>query len=331
MRVGVIGGGIAGLAAAKSLSSQNHFVVVFEKELEVGGRACTKHYHSTLVDPALQVYTPRGMAIEKMLLDELDTEGLVQVTKPVFLRDGHRTMPGSPEKVRLCRYTYLKGNREFPKRLAEGLEVRLGYEVGSIVRKGKVFEVGNEEFDALIVTTPVIETRRLLQTARDNRTLQGAEFRPCLSVVLGVQKPLHDIPYSALLSVNRGSPLLWLGIETEKCPGRAPDGWTVFVAQLGPEFSRSNFDASESALAQVVGMRLARLFGPGFAQPDWVEVERYRDSQPERVVLFESANRDPRGIIVAGDWTLAGRAENAYQSGLMAVDYLLAGVDRSFT
>ena len=41
MRVGVIGGGIAGLAAAYELTSQGHFVEVFEQEDFLGGQAST--------------------------------------------------------------------------------------------------------------------------------------------------------------------------------------------------------------------------------------------------------------------------------------------------
>jgi protoporphyrinogen oxidase len=41
MRVGIIGGGIAGLTAAYELAKQGHEVAVFEKEVELGGQAST--------------------------------------------------------------------------------------------------------------------------------------------------------------------------------------------------------------------------------------------------------------------------------------------------
>jgi protoporphyrinogen oxidase len=41
MRIGIIGGGVAGLAAAYDLAKQGHEVAVFEKEVELGGQAST--------------------------------------------------------------------------------------------------------------------------------------------------------------------------------------------------------------------------------------------------------------------------------------------------
>ena len=41
MRIGIIGGGIAGLTAAYELAKKGHNVTVFEKEAELGGQAST--------------------------------------------------------------------------------------------------------------------------------------------------------------------------------------------------------------------------------------------------------------------------------------------------
>jgi protoporphyrinogen oxidase len=41
MRVGIIGGGIAGLTAAHELSKAGHKVVLFEKHAELGGQVHT--------------------------------------------------------------------------------------------------------------------------------------------------------------------------------------------------------------------------------------------------------------------------------------------------
>ena len=41
MRIGVVGGGLAGLTAAYELSKQGHEVAVFEREPELGGQAAT--------------------------------------------------------------------------------------------------------------------------------------------------------------------------------------------------------------------------------------------------------------------------------------------------
>lgn len=323
MRVGVVGAGIAGLAAARELKKGGATVAIFEKEAFIGGRARTSTRNGCVFDTGLQTYTPRGMAIEKVMLDELATDDLVLVARPVDLYLGGRAIAGSGEKNRQPRYAYRSGATQFPKLLASGLDVRLNSPVEGIEKSKNGFVLNKEEVDAVVISAPIQECLRLLQSAGDGRNLSNAAYRPCLSLVLGFDVPAPDVDFYALLAKERMNPVLWLGLENMKAPGRAPDGQTVFVVQFGPEYSRGHFLASEKALTSVALGTILRLFGKAYSSPSWSFLERWAISQPERVVLFEGANRDAKNLIVCGDGTMAGRAENAYESGLLAAKKLL--------
>jgi renalase len=329
MRVGIVGAGISGLAAARKLQQAGHEPVVFEAAPSVGGRATTIEFMSCLADPGLQAYTPRGMAIENVLLNELPTDGLQKIEKPIHILSHGRPIPGSQEKNQQPRYTYETGAIRFPELLSEGLDVRLHSPVESLERRQTRFSIRDEEFDSLILTPPLPEVGRLLGTIGKSRSIANASYRPCLSVVLAYDRSLEPAPpYSALLSDDRMSPVLWLGIETEKSKNRAPEGWTVFVAQFGPGYSKQHLESPESSIVPVCLSLIVRLFGPKFSSPSGHYIKRWVESQPERVALFQSVNPTGEKIIVAGDGTFAGRAENAYESGLMAADRIIGMEDR---
>jgi renalase len=323
MRIGIVGAGIAGLAAARELRRRGCDVSIFEASNRVGGRARTERLHGCIFDTGVQTYTPRGMRIGAAMLEELPTDDLVLVARQVGLYVGGRAVAGSAEKNREPRYAYATGADAFPKLLAQGLDVHLESPVEAIGRRGDAYVIGEEVFDAVVLTPPLSETARLLATAGDRRNLSNSGYRPCIALALGFKQPPPEVPYYALLAQERMNPVLWIGIESLKAPGRAPEGESVFVLQMGPEYSRHNLAAGDSSLVSLGVATLTRLFGSAYAEPAWRYIERWVASQPERVVLFETANRDAKRLIVCGDGTIAGRAENAYESGMLAAERLV--------
>src|ERR1700694_878096 len=100
MRVGIVGAGIAGLSAARELKKAGVDSVVYERNSFVGGSARTVELNDCVFDTGLQTYTPRGMSIESAILNELPTDDLVLIARPVDLYLDGRAIPGSGEKNR---------------------------------------------------------------------------------------------------------------------------------------------------------------------------------------------------------------------------------------
>jgi protoporphyrinogen oxidase len=80
MRIGIIGGGIAGLTAAYELAQKGHGVAVFEKEAELGGQASTfpiegtrleKFYHHLFTSdrPIIQLINELGLSPRMRWID----------------------------------------------------------------------------------------------------------------------------------------------------------------------------------------------------------------------------------------------------------------------
>lgn len=325
MRVGIVGAGMAGLAAGRTLVQRGHQVVIFERSKGLGGRVATRRIGPYIFDTGASGISPRGMSIEQAMLHELDASDLVQIEKPIFTHQFLRVTSGDISRAKVPRYTYRSGNTKLAKLLAEGMEVRLETQVDELGKRGDGYTVLGEDFDALILTPPVPHALTLLWSIGENRPLNNSSYRSCLSVLLGFEKPLTT-QYYALLDPEQMHPLTWLSIENEKCSGRAPEGHTAMVAQLNGPYSLSHFSAENSAVVDLVVDYLTRLYGPGWDTPVVFDVKRWRYSQPEGIASFESVNRPGSTLLLAGDGVLGGRAEQAYESGVKAANLLLSTV-----
>lgn len=262
------------------------------------------------------------MSIEKPILEELDTEDLIRVEKPIFTHVALRPVPGDASR-NAPRYTYRFGNQMFPELLAQDLDVRLECQVEIIVRSGHSFVVCEEAFDALILTAPIPQTSMLLWSLRESRPVANAKYRPCISVCLGFELPTPEVPYHALLDVEQRHPLTWLSLESAKSPDRAPADCSAFVAQMSPPYSSMQYTRPDQDIVDDVLIYLQRLYGEQFANPAVKHVRRWKYSQPETIASFETVNSPTARLIIAGDGLTAGRVESAYESGVKAAKLLI--------
>jgi renalase len=317
VRVGIVGAGIAGLAAARELRAGGHEAVLFEKHGEVGGRLATHRRDGYVWDSGATSIAPRGRSIERVMLEELPQEDLVLVERPIYLHSGLRVLPGDPRRA-VPRYCYRGGNQRLAEMLADGFDVRLECQVETIGRNGERFAVEGEEFDALILTPPIPQTSTILWSLEDSRPFAGVRYRACLSVMLGYRHPLPETPYHSLLDPEQRHPLTWLSLESAKCDGRALEGGSALCAQLSPQYSVARFEASEENIVATVANYLARLYGADFATPDVHLVRRWKYSLPENHATYAHVNPPGTRVVVAGDGLAAGRVEEAYEVGLKA-------------
>ena len=325
MRVCIVGAGISGLAAARTLKAAGHQPTIFEKADHVGGRVATRKLGDYVFDHGATDIVPRGHAIEDVVLNQLDTSELVKIEKPVFFH--HMLRPTMSEDTRAVpdRYTYRSGNNRLAQLLATGQDIRLSTQIEGLEKTSAGgYKVGGEDFDAVILTPPIPQTATILWTISESRPFANCRYRPCLAVMLGFDRALPDLHYHALLDPEQRHPLTWLSLESLKSPGRAPSGHTAMVVQLSPTYSLANFAAEEERVVGDTLDYITWLYGKEWDQPVVAAVKRWKYSQPETVSLFDTVNGPGEKVVVSGDGVLAGRIENAYDSGLKAAALLMA-------
>lgn len=326
MNIAVVGAGMAGLAAARTLTAAGATAVVFEKSRGPGGRIATRRLNGIPLDTGATSVTPRGMALEPVMLSELDQAGLEVIGKPIHVHNGLRVSAGDPHKNAVVRYAYADGINTLAKRLAQGLDIRTEVQIDELARDGKGFVVADGRYDGVILTAPIPQTATLLWSLGERRAIASARYRPCLSVLLAFEYALPSLPYFALLDPDQRHPLTWLSVESQKVPGRAPDGQCAFVAQMSSPYSQSFYNRpGQEVVDDVVGF-LHRLYGAELGSPVAQDVKRWKYSQPESIALFEHVNPPGQRLLIAGDGTSGGRIENAYEAGVRAARQMLETV-----
>lgn len=323
MRVAVVGAGVAGLGAARTLRHGGCEVVVFEKSRRVGGRVSTRRIGDYIFDPGASSIAPRGRRLEAVMQRELDTGELVRIAQPIYTHHMGRISPGDAAKMAVERYAYRSGNVRLAELLAEGLDVRLDSPISGLVEGRKGYGVAGEIFDAAVLALPIPQTQAILEAAGIERPLANARYRPCVCVMLAYESDLGERPYHAILDPDQRHPMTWLSLDSVKCPGRAPEGCSSLVAQLGPQYSVEHYDDTDEAIIDDAAGHVARFYGSGFGAPVHAQVKRWRYSQPETTATFASVNRPGSRLLVASDGLLGGRVEFAFECGAKVADLLL--------
>jgi predicted NAD/FAD-dependent oxidoreductase len=323
LKVGVVGAGVAGLGAARLLQKGGHSVKVFESAGEVGGRCATRSVEHFVFDTGATSIAPRGKLLEPVMLRELDRSDLVQVAKPIYTHNSLRVAAGDGAKNKAARYTYKSGNATLPKLLAQGLQVETSVAAESLSRSNGTYSIDGQNFDAVILATPIPITIDLLQQFNEERPINFVHYRPCISVLLGFALEMPELHYHALVDPEQRHPLTWLSVESAKCEGRAPEGQTAMVAQLSPQFSAMHYETEDGAIVSATVEYIERLYGSAWKNPVVFDVKRWRYSQPENVAMFDSVNQPNSRLLVASDGLVGGRVEYAYEAGARAAMLLL--------
>ncbi|MCA0359433.1 MAG: FAD-dependent oxidoreductase [Armatimonadetes bacterium] len=325
MRVGIVGAGVAGLAAARTLRSHGIPTVVFEKSRGLGGRAATRRMGDYVVDHGATIVSPHGGELGRVMQEELDTTDLIAIDRPIYVHSQGRVTPVDPEHGKIERYCYRHGMNTLGKLLADGLDVRLETRIERLeTPPDGGFGLAGEFFDAVILTPPLPQIEVMLAGTKHARTFEGAHYRQCISFLLGFAHPF-EAKYHALLDPDQSEPLTWLSIETLKVPGcfRAPEGHTAVVAQMGARYSRYSMEKSDEELLAETKPDIARIMGKDFAEPAVAQVMRWKFSHVSNTLGYEAVNRPGSRLLIAGDGLIGARLHQAYDTGVRAANQLV--------
>ena len=318
----IVGAGMAGLTAGRSLASRGLSVRILEKGATAGGRLSTKLVGPGRADDGCQFFTVRDPRFQT-LFNEWAENGLVfewsrgwNDGSLAFSRDGHP------------RYAVRGGFASLVEFMTRGLDVRLNAGVKSLEADGESWVVRDEagkvhRARAILMTPPapvalsVLDASHVPLADADREALQRISYTPCLTAVFWVERTV-GLPAPGAVQRTEAH-LRWIVDNQRK--GISPDA-LVFTAQAGPTYSRQIWELTDQQILSAMRVDILP-----FLQDDarilQSHLQRWQYSQattvhPERYLLAQAGPV----LAFAGDGFAEPWLEGAALSGLMVSDAL---------
>ena len=332
----VVGAGLAGVGVAYGLREASADVTILEKSRGVGGRAATRRKHGCRYDHGAN-YIKDGGGRTDELVRELGTEGVVDIAEPVWTFDADGEIaPGDRREAH--KWSWTEGITQFAKRVLGETDAELHKttRVDGLTRTSAGWTLSDTDggdhgpFESVVLTPPAPQTADLLASTtvedaasdaaaaieRATEAVGEVPFRTIRTLVL--QYPFEiDRPFYALVNTDRDHPIGWLARESCKT-GHVPDGESLLVAQMAPDWSAAHYDDPlESAADEAAGMVADLLDDDRLADPGWVDDQGWRYALPDAGFDGEIEALREQSLYLAGDWLGGeGRAHQAFWNGV---------------
>lgn len=317
--VAVIGAGISGLAAARTLVDRGFDATVFDKGRGVGGRMSTRRTAVGRFDHGAQYFTARDERFRQRVDDWCDA-GVVErwSGRVIELECGRVSQRASAD-----RFVGVPGMNAICKRLAREVVVNTGKRVVS-VRRDSTWQLAAEdqqlgEFDHLIVSIPAEQSAELLGERTELiAEIRAASLAPCWAAMFAFVDPV-DFPADGIFVKN--SPISWMCRDTSK-PARLSSS-ECWVVHASADWSSQNIDRDADSVAGELLAQFFRELQVEPARPVHAVAHRWRYASPVHHLAEGFLQDQSQQLSICGDWCLGNRVEAAFLSGTAAAEALI--------
>lgn len=316
MNIAIIGSGIAGVTAARTLLDTGHAVEVFEKSRGPSGRISTRRSESWQADHGAQYFTAKQPDFQAQVQDWCQ-QGLAAEWQGRIDNQG----PRRP----IPRYVGVPRMNALVSTLAQPLTLHTEFTLTELMQNGQQWQLISKEhgvhpqrFDAVILSIPSPQLKPFEHHFPDpwRVVIHSNTYSPCWTVMAGYTEPLK-LDFDGRF-MDEPSPLSWVARNHSK-PGRTgPETWTLHGS---PRFSTEHL---EDDPAPVTDTLVAAFCAVGGRKPDWVQTHRWRYAlatnplAPAEQTLWSPDLK----LGLCGDWLSDGRIEGAWRSGLHCANKL---------
>jgi predicted NAD/FAD-dependent oxidoreductase len=332
-RVAIIGAGLAGLIAARTLQDHGLEVQVFDKSRGVGGRLSTRRNQAApSFDHGAQYFTVRDDRFARYVRSWIAAGCVKPWMKTIVeLKAGQIV----DEKHGTPRYVGTPAMSSIAKHLVEDLSVSLGNQIARIVRdtESESWQLVDHEgdassgFDAVIVNCPPEQAAPLLAPHTDlAETIAHVSMKPCWALMLSCDG-IADLPYAgAFINEN---PLSWISRNDAK-PGRdsrpiveSSAGRSDWVLHASADWTQTHLedDAESVAAAMIAGFE--KSIGRKIGKVHHRAAHRWRYANTSEPLPQECLWDRTTLLGACGDWCGGPRVEGAFLSGAAMAGTLL--------
>ncbi len=301
MTVIVVGAGLSGVSAARTLRDAGIEVLVLDRGKRIGGRMASRRLDDRVVDTGASYFTVADPAFEAVV-EDWRARGLARPWTDTFhVAEGGRLTPKSGP----MRWAAPGGLRTLVEDLAAGLDVR----EQDVRRVTPGLQVDGHSADAVVLAMPDPQAQRLLDPSF---TAVSAVLHDSFSPVLALTARWAEALWPAMdgTFVADDPVISWVADDGRRRDDFAP----VLVAHSTTEFAAQHLEAPQEA-GPLMEVAVRDALGISTAAES-SHVQRWTFAKPsgtreERYHLSEEL------IGVCGDaWSDKPRVEAAYLSGV---------------
>jgi renalase len=332
LNIAIIGAGIAGITAARTLVQAGHHVHVFEKSRGAGGRMSTRDSNFGTFDHGAQYFTVRDPRFSLVIQA---VPGCTDICRPwsanaVRVLDSLGHVFEAARATKEAHFVAKPGMNALVRHWAEPLGKAVSYntEVTRLERGSKgLWTLYTEAksfsgFDHVLLAIPSVQAENLLKAsgkeaadARWLKAMQAVDVAPCWTMMVAfpnaAQPNLHIGPqWNAARSIHHR--IAWLTRESSK-PGRGKvERWTI---QASAAWSAEHITDTEARVKAKLLRAFSELTGIR-AEPAHAQLHRWLYAKTVKPLGVSYQYNPANGLGTCGDWHLGHRVEDAFVSGL---------------
>ena len=326
MKIAIIGAGLSGIVAAKTLTEElgnEAQIQVFEKSRGAGGRMSTRRTDEFEFDHGAQYFTAKAPAF--------------QAAVTTAIAEGHVTTWDGTAKYLIdstlendtggARYVSTPRMNSWIKSMTKELNIQMSSRVNALTQNGAAWTLEFEDsakqtgFDAVICAAPAPQAEVLLAPTGFEAldAIKNTKMDACFVVMLGFKEPL-DLPWQTLRCPDGAAS--WIALNSAK-PGR-PDERTTLMIHSGPNWSNTYAEHNKQELQKEIVEAASDLTAIDLTTASYSTIHRWLYAAVSKGAEQPCLTDSSRKLIACGDWCLGGRVEGAWLSGKAAAEQVIS-------
>lgn len=258
-------------------------------------------------DHGAQYFTARSGELARVI-EDLAARGAVAPFEKERAPSGEARWVGTPSM------------RAVPQALSSGLDVRLEVRVTKLQWEAQAWRIDVEggarlAASRLVVAIPAPQARDLLAASAlpIPEPLARVEVAPCWALMAEVEAERAALPWT----VRDAAPFSWI------CRQNDAETRTRWVAHADREFSERYLESSQDEIVERLAPPLLATIGA--TRVLGAVAHRWRFARTTRPAGVRAIAALDRRLVLAGDYCLGDRVEDAFTSGLAAAE-LISGL-----
>lgn len=316
MDIAIMGGGLAGISAARYLKEAGHAPFVIEKSRSIGGRMATRRINEGKADHGAQFFTVRTDSFQSQIEEWLNKEIIQE-----WFTDKYP------------RYRGVDGMNPLLKKIGEDIPVSLEEKIIRLESDGNTVTLASENgelfiADAAVITAPVpqiltlVEQSALGLSEKIRAQLAAGSYNPCLVGLFELKNSL-PLNQSGILDENLPEGIDKVISNEQKGISSTP----ILSVYMDSNWSTSHYQQED----QLILEEMISLLSSFDCEITSSQLKKWRYAEAAHVYRQPYLQFDEYPIFAAGDAFLSssdssGRAriESAFLSGKAVAEKLLS-------